>query len=111
MLIRNALDNAKLKGALGQPGFCNERFEELRAESHEFLMDLGVFELVLLGIFEYNAVFFQEVQKRVPPDWRNQVLFDKIIDPHVFLRNLILPFFFSLRFLFFAASENPIKHP
>ena len=54
------------------------------------MKDFGVLEFVLFNVFEDGAVLFDEIEKGVFPDGGDEVLLDEVVDPLVFLIELLV---------------------
>jgi hypothetical protein len=107
-LAADALDDALFQDPLGNSDFLDHGFEEEGGEAGELLEDLGVLELVLLGVVETDAVLLDEVQEGIAPDGRDQVLPHVVVDPLFVLAQLILLLLDGL--LLLLRPEQPLQH-
>lgn len=95
-------DDALLQCFLRDSDLFYHTLQEKSSEACKLLEDFGVLKLVLLDVLEMDAVFFNEVEKRILPNGRSEVLLHVVIDPFLILTQLVLLLF---RFLSLLRTE------
>lgn len=102
----HALYYAFLECFFGYSNLFNHGLEKQCCKPCEFLEDFSVLKLVFFCIVKYDAIFFDEVKKRITPNRRCQVLATVIVDPFLILSKFVG----FLWFFLYLWSKEPLEH-